>query len=228
MTITAALAGDALSVVATKLLESQILEPEGYAVLSRISGELKRSRDAITWVTEVDRGNPIRFVKHQDRSGKIVAPAIMAKKITVDQKERRTPPFTTLDLALEIEDGQGNPVSRWHIDLANAPAGMPQSGPLIHLQYGGHHHDAGHLDPPLRTPRWCHPPMELALLSEVVAANFFEPQWVEMREDPGWCEAIALFQRLCYSHYADRLKASLSQRSTTTLNTMWASSWRDD
>jgi len=228
MTVTAVLAGDALSVVAIKLFESEILEPEGYAVLSRISGELKRGKDAVSWVTEVDRGDPIRFVKHQDRGGKTIAPTIVAKKITVDQKERKTPPFTTLDLALEINDDKGNPISRWHLDLANAPEGMVQSGPLIHLQYGGHHHGAGHLDHPLRTPRWCHPPMELALLSEVVAANFFEAQWSEMREDPRWCEAIALFQRLCYRHYAERLTTSLSQRSTTTLNTMWASAWRDD
>lgn len=228
MTVTAVAAGDALSVVAIKLLESEILEQEGYAVLSRIAGELKRGKDAVSWVTEVDRGDPIRFVKHQDRGGKTISPAIIAKKITVDQKERRTPPFTTLDLALEIDDDQGNPVSRWHLDLANAPAGVAQSGPLVHLQYGGHRHDAGHLDHPLRTPRWCHPPMELALLSEVVAANFFEAQWFEMREDPRWCEAIALFQRLCYRHYAERLTASLSQRSTTMLNTMWASAWRDD
>lgn len=228
MTIEAVSAGDALSVVATKLLESKILEPEGFAVLSRVSQELRRRKDAVSWVTEVDRGDPIRFVKHQDRCGKTISLAIIAKKITVDQKERRTPPFTTLDLALEIDDDQGNPVSRWHLDVANAKDGLAQSGPLIHLQYGGHHHGAGHLDHPLRTPRWCHPPMELALLSEVVAANFFEAQWIEMREDPGWCQSIALFQRLCYQHYADRLTTSLSQSSTTTLNTMWASAWRDD
>ncbi len=228
MTIEAVSAGDALSVVATKLLESEILQPEGFAVLSRISQELRRRKNAVSWVTEVDRGDPIRFVKHHDRCGKTISLAITAKKITVDQKMRRTPPFTTLDLALEIDDDQGNPVSRWHLDLANAPGGLAQSGPLIHLQYGGHRHGAGHLDHPLRTPRWCHPPMELALLSEMVAANFFEAQWIEMREDPGWCKAITLFQRLCYQHYAERLTASLSQSSTTTLNTMWASAWRDD
>lgn len=227
MTVTAELAGGALSVVATKLLESEILQPEGYAVLTRISGELKRGKSAVSWVTEVDRGDPIRFVKHLDRGGKTISPAIIAKKITVDQKERRTPPFTTLDLALEIDDDQGNTISRWHLDLANAPGGVTQSGPLFHLQYGGHHHGAGHLDHPLRTPRWCHPPMELALLSEVVAANFFESQWIEMREDPKWCEAISLFQHLCYRHYVERLTASLSQSATTSLNTMWASAWRD-
>lgn len=228
MTITAESAGGALSVVATKLLEIEILEQEGYAVLSRISGELKRHKQAVSWVTEVDRGAPIRFVKHQDRGGKTITPSIIAKKIMIDQKERKTPPFTSLDLALEIDDEQGNPISRWHLDLANAPGGLSQSGPLIHLQYGGHHHGAGHLDHPLRTPRWCHPPMELALLSEVVAANFFEDQWIEMREDPSWCQAIALFQRLCYKHYAERLATSLLQSSTTTLNTMWASAWRED
>lgn len=227
MMISAASAGDALAVVATKLLEHEILEPEGYAVLLRVSDDLKRAKGAVAWVTEVDRGQPVRFVKHRDRGGLTIAPTIVAKRIGVNQAERTTPPFTALDLALEIDDDQGNPVSRWHLDLANAQGVMVQSGPLVHLQYGGHHHNAGHLDHPLKTPRWCHPPMELALLSEVVAANFFESQWIEMREDPRWCEAITLFQRLCYRHYAERLNRSLSTSSTTTLNTMWASVWRD-
>lgn len=227
MSITAESAGDALSVVAHKLRESEILEHEGWSVMSRVSQQLKRQRRAVSWVTEVDRGSPIIFVKHRDRCGKTITPAITAKKITVDQRERKTPPFSALDMALEIDDEQGNPVSRWHLDLANTSGGAVQSGPLIHLQYGGHHYGEGHLDHPLRTPRWCHPPMELALLCEVVAANFFEAQWIEMREDARWCAAIALFQRLCYRHYVERLTMSLSQSSTTTLNTMWASVWRD-
>ncbi|WP_206933553.1 hypothetical protein [Roseococcus thiosulfatophilus] len=227
MTISAAVAGDALTVVATKLLENNILEPEGFAVLLRVSSELKRAKGAVSWVTEVDRGQPVRFVKHRDRSGITITPTIVAKRIRVDQAEGTTPPFTSLDLALEIDDDQGNPVSRWHLDVANARNGGVQSGPLVHLQYGGHHHDAGHLDHPLKTPRWCHPPMELALLSEVVAANFFESQWIEMRDDPGWCGAITVFQKLCYHHYAERLIQSLSKSATTTLNTMWGNTWRD-
>lgn len=227
MTISAAAAGEAMTKVATKLRDNEILEQEGYGVLMRVSSELKRAKGAISWVIEVDRGQPIRFVKHRDRSGKTITPTIVAKRIRVDQGQRTTPPFTSLDLALEIDDEHGNPFSRWHLDLANAQGGAVQTGPLVHLQYGGHLHNAGHLDHPLKTPRWCHPPMELALLSEVVAANFFEKQWIEMRDDPGWCGAITLFQKLCYQHYAERLVQSLSQSATTTLNTMWASVWRD-
>jgi hypothetical protein len=228
MTITAAKAGEALNIVATKLLENEILQQEGYAVLSRIAGELKRGKDALTWMTEVDRGSPIVFAKVVDRSGKVVTPMIVAKGITVNQGERKTPPFSALDLALEIDDDQGQPLSRWHLDLANDTNGVIQPGPLVHLQYGGHLHGAGHLDHPLKTPRWCHPPMELALLSEVVAANFFEDVWLSMREDTNWCKSIAVFQTLCYSHYAERLTSSLSTSSTTTLNTMWANTWRDN
>jgi hypothetical protein len=227
MTITAAKAGEALSVVATKLLENEILQAEGYAVLQRVAGALQKDKEALTWGVEVDRGAPILFSKVKDKGGKTVTPSIVAKKITINQIERKTPPFSHLDIALEIDDEYSQPLSRWHLDLANATDDVIQSGPLVHLQYGGHHHNAGHLDHPLRTPRWCHPPMELALLSEVVAANFFEDAWVAMREDPNWCKAICLYQSLCYSHYVERLTKSLSVSSSTSLNTMWATEWVD-
>jgi hypothetical protein len=227
MTVTAAEAGEAMSAVATKLLEAQIVAPEGFSVLSRVASDVARRKTELTWSIEVDRGQPISFEKVRDRSGIVVSPMLMAKGITVAQGDRHTPPFDQLDMALEISDEQNQPVARWHLDLANQGSDEEfQSGPLIHLQYGGHHHDDRSMDAPLKAPRWCHPPMELALVCEVVAANFYEELWAaKLREDPGWCRAIGTFQRLCYSVYVEKLRNCLSVSSSTALNVMWANAW---
>lgn len=111
------------------------------------------------------------------------------------------------------------------LDLANKPGGIPQSGPLTHLQFGGHHHGNRAQDHPLKVPRWCHPPMDVALLCEVVAANFYEEEWLGLRDEPNWCQSISLFQRLCYTHYFDSMTKSLSMSSTTALRSMWASTY---
>ncbi len=226
MTITAAEAGSAMSAVANKLLEAQIVSPEGFNVLLRVAGDLTRRKTDLTWSIEVDRGQPITFQKVRDRSGAIVSPVLMAKGITIAQDERHTPPFDQLDIALEISDEQNRPMARWHLDLANKDRDEAfQSGPLVHLQYGGHQHGDRDADAPLKAPRWCHPPMELALFCEIIAANFYEDAWAELREDPGWCRAIGTFQRLCYSAYVEKLRNALSVSSSTALNVMWASAW---
>jgi hypothetical protein len=223
--IEAKAAGQALEVVANKLLEHSILLPEGFAVMQRVAGEMKRIKGG-EWTIEVDRGNPIQFSPARDKHDRAIRTSIVAAGIHVIQDDRKTPPFKALDVAIEITLEDEEPISRWHLDLANCDdAGNWQSGPLVHLQYGGHHHDARHLDHPLKVPRWCHPPLELALLSEVVAANFFEEAWLALRDDPNWCAAICLYQKLCFERYAEKLASTLSISSVTALSTMWAANW---
>lgn len=68
--------------------------------------------------------------------------------------------------------------------------------------------------------------MELALVCEVISANFFESAWLELREDPTWCKSIRLFQRLCYEKYLSKLQLSLDgPESSTILGDAWASNW---
>lgn len=225
MTIKAEEAGKALLVIAAKLLDKGIVVPEGFAVLQRIGERLKREKSAQSWNIEVDPGEPVTFKKVKDKSGLVVAPSIIAN-IAIVQNDRNTPPFSRLDMALQINDEQGQPVCRWHLDLANQQDGKWQSGPLVHLQYGGHFQNAGHLDIPFKTPRWCHPPMEVALLCEVVAANFYESDWQEMRNDMNWCSSIHLYQKLCFTNYLQKMSGCLSVSSSTALNTMWAGAWQ--
>lgn len=225
MIISAKSAGDAMACIASALISHEIIEPEGYDVLCRLSRELRLLKDAVAWSVEVDRGAPILFRRTTDERNNPVKPRIVAKGIQIEQSDGMTLPFKALDMALEVEDETNTPLSRWHLDLANEANGVVQSGPLTHLQFGGHHHDDRRRDHPLKVPRWCHPPMEVALLCEVVAANFYEEEWLGLRDEPSWCQAISLYQRLCYRHYFERMTNSLSISSSTALNEMWASTY---
>jgi hypothetical protein len=225
MTIKAEEAGDAMAAIASTLERHQVIQPEGYSVLVRLARELKLAKQAIGWAVEVDGGAPILFKKTKDEKSRWVTPRIVSKGIEVKQSDGEVLPFNALDIALEIDNDANELLSRWHLDLANKVDGVVQSGPMTHLQFGGHVHGGEEKDHPLKVPRWCHPPMEVALLSEVVAANFYEEEWLGFRDEANWCEAISLYQRLCYTHYFTQMNRSLSVSSTTALTGMWASTY---
>lgn len=223
--VTAGDMANALSIVANKLLGESVLTSEGFSVLMEEARRLKRTPNAMNWQVEVGRDNAIVFSETLDETGEIVVPRISCKGISVQQIQHDRPPFSALDISLEIEDNLRNPLSRWHVDWANSTTGEFQSGPLTHLQYGGHRPGYRDSDHPLKVPRWSHPPMDLLLLCEVVTANFYEEKWHDLREDQNWCSAIAAGQRLCYSAYLRKMLAGLSTSSKTMLHSMWASHW---
>ncbi|MBN9336139.1 hypothetical protein [Devosia sp.] len=225
MTISAGEAGDAMATIAATLERHNVVESEGYAVLQRLARELKLKKDATAWSVEVDRGAPILFRRTTDEKGRWLKPRVVAKGIEVEQGDGTALPFRALDIALEVDDDTNGSLSRWHLDLANKTAGVSQSGPVTHLQFGGHNHGDREHDHKLKVPRWCHPPMEVALLCEVVAANFYEEEWLGLRDEPNWCQAICLYQQLCYKFYFERMANSLSVSSSTALSGMWASTY---
>lgn len=226
-TITAGEMATALGIVATKLLNENIVTSEGFGVLIEESRRLKVIPDATSFILEIDRDNAIVFNETLDENGEIIIPRISCKGIKVEQIQRGRPPFKSLDIALEIQDTLRNPISRWHVDWANSTATTVQSGPLVHLQYGGHRPGHRETDHPLKVPRWNHPPMDILLLCELVAANFYEDRWGDLREDQNWCAAIAIGQKLCYSAYLRKMVTGLSISSETMLHSMWASQWKE-
>lgn len=223
--IEAKAAGEAMMSIGTVLLENQVIDDQGFAAICHVSTALKGQKTANNWKFEVSTGEPITFAEVNDRSGIAIRPRIIAN-IAVNQDHNTTPPFSSLDIALEINDSLAQPISRWHIDLANEQAEGWQDGPLIHLQYGGHHQDNGQFDHPLRAPRWCHPPMEVALLCELVAANFYPQKWAQFRDAPNWAGAIKLYEGLCYSNYLACLQKHVGvSAAASALTGMWAGNW---
>lgn len=218
-------AGDALSSISYKLLDARIVDDRGFSVLNRLANDTQRLRKATAWPILIEMEDALTFSPTRDKNGRAVVPSIAANCRVEQGGSRGTPPFASFDIALTVDYADGTPAARWHLDLANAKDDGMQAGPLFHIQYGGHQRGHRELDHPLKVPRWCHPPMEVALLCEVVAANFFTEQWEEMRDEPGWCRAIALYQKLCYSHYLKRMQEHLTKSATTALNGMWAGEW---
>lgn len=220
-------AGDALHAIANKLNGAKVLEPEGMNALVRVAQDLKKLKRRRDWLLEVDRGTPVRFKIGVTSDRKKIRPKIDLANIRVNQAIQNRPPFDCFDLAIVLEDETQKKLSRWHIDLANASDGTVQSGPLFHLQFGGRNNGYDRSeDHPVKEPRWCHPPMELALASEMIVANFFESAWEELREDRGWCININVFQKLCYESYLQRLQRCLDTPSgSTILRDVWASNW---
>jgi len=226
--ITAKVMAKALNTVATKLNEWGLVTPSGYSALVGEATRLGRFREETTWSLEIDRSNPIAFIESEDKNGNAIFPRIVCEGISVNYHHKSLPPFQAFDIAMEIVDETQSPVARWHIDLANEKDDGMQSGPLTHIQFGGHvqgHRDKDH---PLKVPRWCHPPMDLILLCEVTAANFYTEFWEKLREDQNWCQAVSVGQRLCYSAYLRKMTSCLSVSSRTLLHSMWASEWQLD
>lgn len=201
--------------------------PEGRAVLDDVAQELKRKKRQKKWRLFVDRQNPISFKSCKTSYGKVVQPRIDHADIKVNQDHEDRPPFDSFDLAVVIAEESGKPISRWHLDQANVENGVPQTGPLFHMQFGGRNHGfPRELDHPIKEPRWIHPPMELALTCETILANFYEKEWLILREDPSWCRHICLFQTLCYENYLAKLQNCLSKtQGSTILKDAWASNW---
>lgn len=225
VSVTAGEMSEAISIVANKLLDVDVVTPLGFTTLIEEARRLNRSPKATSWHVEIGREDAVVFMDTLDETGELIIPQLSCKKISVDQSQHDRPPFAALDIALEIQSKNKDPLSRWHLDWANSNDGIVQSGPLVHLQYGGHRPGYRDTDHPLKVPRWSHPPMDILLLCELVAANFYEEQWELLREDQNWCKAIATGQKLCYSAYLRKMAGGLSISSRTLLHTMWASEW---
>ncbi|CAI8774295.1 Peptidase_M24 domain-containing protein [Pseudomonas chlororaphis] len=226
--ISAKVMAKALNTVAAKLGEWGLITSSGLGALTNEASRLNRFKDDTNWSLEIDRSNPISFTETTDKNGASIFPRIVCEGISVSYQHPAYPPFTAFDIAIEIVNQDQAPVARWHVDLANEKDDGMQSGPLTHIQFGGHFQGHRDKDHPLKVPRWCHPPMDLILLCEVTAANFYTDEWIELREDPSWCQAVHIGQKLCYTAYLNKISSSFTISSKTLLHSMWASEWKSN
>ncbi|SDC93138.1 hypothetical protein SAMN05444678_10723 [Sphingomonas sp. YR710] len=224
MTLAAEDAATALRSIATKLLDAKIITDLGYSTLSEEARRIGMARTARTWSLKINRGAEVQFDWCLDKNGNDIRPTIIAD-LVVDQNHAIFPPFSSLVIAVELHDLNNHPVARWHVDRANS-TGNVQDGPLFHLQYGGHNAENRTFDAVLKEPRWCHPPLDVGLLCEIVAANFFTERWEkDLRYDTAWCDSIQTFQKLCYTTYIKQMQSYLNASHSTALGQMWTDSW---
>ena len=199
-----------------KLHDNGILQHESLSVIFSVCSKLRSLKGKKVWSYSVGRGAPILFEKTTDKNGNVIIPSICVECISVDEDQNPLP-YVKWNIALEIWSQKDNKLcSRWHFDVAN----KRQPGPAIHLQYGGQKFDS-HLD----VPRWHTPLMDLVLLSEIVAANFFPERWMSVRDDPNWCKSVHMSQKLCFGPYLERVSSTLNISNKTVLNEIWNDRW---
>lgn len=218
---------EAIFSVASILLRNQILSDSGYASLCKVATEIKAYKNKKEWDLSIDRDFPVSFNEAENivKESSNARIELSSEFISVNLNELF--PFKALDISVLIKDLNNQPISRWHFDLANfKDSGEMQPGPLTHIQYGGRvvGQDRSE-DHPLKVPRWCHPPMDIILLCEAIVANFFPKKWDCIREELGWCDAVAKSQRICYSAYLVKMLKTLNTSGTTILREMDANIW---
>lgn len=219
--------GNSLQTTVNKYYQHGFLEGESLSAVSEAVARLKTAKDSKSWDYSVSKGAPIKFRQRIDsKDNSIFNPLIMVEKISVDTNEDF--PYNEWGAVLVLEyKERGKACPRWHFDLGN----VGQSGPRLHLQYGGRHHDDRSLDASLKAPRWSNFPLDVILLMEVVAANFFVDDWKEkLREDPSLRKYIKLSEGLCYAPLSRKLNSYLEdikgvEANSTFLSGCWNDKW---
>ncbi len=211
----------ALKAAAGLLSNIHILSSEGVDSLNAAASRLYQYKDkSKSWSCQTAKAEPVQFEECSDRLDRVFVPKIGVDCIEV-RDEADALPFAKWDISLllEYEDATVH-CPRWHFDLGNPG----QDGPVTHLQYGGYKHkeNAG-LDVRIREPRWNTAPMDIILLCETVAANFFPKKWnSELRHDSQWAKLVKQSQKLCYPYYFRTLYDSLnSSDGPTHLDSCW-------
>jgi hypothetical protein len=219
--------GMSLQATTNRYYELGILEGESCTAVSEAVARLKKANGSNSWDYSISKGAPIKFKDCVDtRDNSVFNPLIMVERIAVDTNEDFPYHEWVAVLALEYKE-RGKASPRWHFDLGNAK----QPGPRLHLQYGGHHHVDRKLDETLKAPRWSNFPLDVILLMEVVAANFFENVWKErLRDDRSLRKNIKLSEGLCYAPLSRKLYSYLddiagAEANSTFLSGCWNDRW---
>lgn len=123
-------------------------------------------------------------------------------------------PIASSTVTLEIIDVKTEALlERHHHDLAN----LNQTGPVWHLQYGGNP-AGGELEKLptswLSPPRWSELPMDLTLLADAIAYNFFSEEWEKLNADGAWVNLIVETEQLVVSHFAEHIHAHFTRPPT--------------
>jgi len=112
----------------------------------------------------------------------------------------------------------GRVMFRCHFDLADEK----QLNPKYHLQFGGNPQveELCWFPEALKLPRFAFPPMDLILVCQLIAANFYWEEYNQFRETPEWMNALRNSQeRLLKNYYKDCFNAINQERSL--LDYLW-------
>ena len=117
-----------------------------------------------------------------------------------------------------IQGHRGRVMLRYHFDLAN----QGQEGPTHHFQTGGGSasDEVCWLIEAVDLPRIAHPPFDLLLACEMVAANFFTSEYRQIRKDPTWIGSLRVAQECCYREYYEQCARTVTNNQSL-LSSLW-------
>ena len=121
-------------------------------------------------------------------------------------------------LSTGIDSNTGRVMLRLHFDLAN-PA---QPGPKYHVQIGGNprENELHWFPESLGVPRILHPPMDLVLATELIAATFYPECYRNLKREPLWKSAIKTSQAHLLADYFDSARKAVTD-GNSFLETQW-------
>ena len=113
---------------------------------------------------------------------------------------------------------QGRVVSRLHFDKANLnSASGTMNHPEYHVQYGGisHRYELCWHPEKVNVPRLIHQPLELFLVCQMVAANFFpEIYRDQIKEKAEWRQELILYQNLILRGYYEKCMGAINSNDS--------------
>ena len=121
-------------------------------------------------------------------------------------------------LSSDINPNTGRVMLRLHFDLAN----QGQPGTKYHLQVGGKPRDDEFhwLPDSLGVPRILHPPMDLVLATELIAANFYPEAYEEFKREAMWVDSMRTSQEYLLAGYFGQAAKALNNKKSL-LDTFW-------
>lgn len=212
---------DSANSVIPKAIAGLIASKQMYEQDNQDSSSQSRGR---TWGYTIDHDEPLRFrtsltrdielsvdvycdIRWADQSTPVnqdVKVRIWSNHDDTIFREDRDAEYVYNQLADPERAYRGRVVSRFHFDRVNTDQGRTlEYHPEYHLQFGGKHEEYELCWHPKKVniPRLSFPPMELFLTCQMIAANFFWEDYVEIRERSEYRAELAMYQHLLLGNY---------------------------
>jgi len=117
--------------------------------------------------------------------------------------------FTTYSIGVCGKGNSTELIRRFHFDYIHSNTSKKQKVPVSHLQYGGQSGNGfdgkqfltNNLEDWLSEPRINHPPINLALLLDMVFCEFFNENTKQIVENPEWRTLIKKNEEFIFGHY---------------------------
>jgi hypothetical protein len=120
---------------------------------------------------------------------------------------------------------EGRVMLRYHFDLAEPH----QQGPQYHLQLGGNlrENELCWFPESIKLPRLPFPPMDLVLLCELIAANFYWDDYLKFYETPEWQDALRRSQNFLLHRYYQGCFNAVQNEQGLLVQHLWNSADTD-